>query len=1156
MARFLALLFLVLLPGAAQAQDGRDYLTALLEDNLSAAGRQITITGFEGALSSQAHLDQLTIADDQGIWISLSDVTLDWSRADLLLGSLTINSLSAAEIHLFRLPPGDSTPKAEAGSFVLPTLPVAVNIGAIVAEKVILDEPVLGQSVQARISASLSVSGGTGAANLQIKRTDDGPASSADLAAVVTDGTVSLNLSAQEAAGGVLAQLLGIPNAPALGLTVAGAGPLSDFTVKVDLSSDGAPRLSGDVTIKDQRFSAQFAGDMAPLFAPEYRAFFGDHVALTLDGTQDSAGAFDISGLSIAAQALTLSGKMTLAADGAPERFDLQGRIADPQGGAVLLPLSGQDTRIQSAQISARFDLAKGQDWQAQMAVLGLDRPDLQIANLTLDAQGQITAGDAAAFVAKISYTAEAVQPRDGATAAALGSVIWGDANLQWREGDGVVTLTDAKIQGEDYALTVSGDMAGIGAGLAMTGQAQFSAQDMARFSGLAGRPLSGSARADLAGKGVPLSGEFDLTGQIAGQNLALGIAQVDRALQGTSQVKIALTRDQKGVMLRGLDVSTAALVASASGQVSTLDSHLVAKIALSDLSVLDAAYGGRLTGDLRYDGALTDGTLVLTATGDGLHIGQAQADKLIGGVSQLAATVTQRAGALRLDDLTLTTAEIQASARSSADDQFFDIQADLRNLGLILPEFPGKLALAGQISQGGSLLDLNIQGPGGIDATVKGPFSTTGANDLQIKGRAQAGLINAYITPRSLAGALQFDLRLGGELALQSLSGRVSLANGTYADPALTFTVQGLEISADLAKGRANLVGKAAMSGGGSANLTGNLGMTAPYPADLGLQFTALKLRDPDLYDSALGGAITVTGPLTGGALIAGSIDLGRTEVRVPSGSFSTAARVTGLTHQGDSADSRATRTRAYGPDVAAARTAPRPFALDLRLRAPKRLFIRGRGLTAELEGEIQLRGTTLDVRPSGAFNLVQGRFEFLGKRLTLEQVLLQLEDQLIPTIAIRATTVNNDVTSIVTIQGPAIDPDITLSSSPELPQEEVLAQLLFGQNIQNLSAIQGLQLASAIATLAGKGGDGIVAKIRKRLHLDDLDLRTDETGATTLTAGKYVSDKVYSEMSIAPNGQQEIDLNLTVNSRLNTHIGAATDGNANVGFVIQNNY
>ena len=67
-------------------EDDRDYLTAFLEDTLSDAGRQVTVTGFAGALSSQATIERLTIADDQGVWITLTGVVLDWSRSDLFFG--------------------------------------------------------------------------------------------------------------------------------------------------------------------------------------------------------------------------------------------------------------------------------------------------------------------------------------------------------------------------------------------------------------------------------------------------------------------------------------------------------------------------------------------------------------------------------------------------------------------------------------------------------------------------------------------------------------------------------------------------------------------------------------------------------------------------------------------------------------------------------------------------------------------------------------------------------------------------------------------------------------------------------------------------------------------------------------------------------------
>ena len=64
MRRWLVLAVLMLPLSAEAQEDDRDYLTAFLEDNLSGVGRKVTITGFEGALSSRATVERIAIADD------------------------------------------------------------------------------------------------------------------------------------------------------------------------------------------------------------------------------------------------------------------------------------------------------------------------------------------------------------------------------------------------------------------------------------------------------------------------------------------------------------------------------------------------------------------------------------------------------------------------------------------------------------------------------------------------------------------------------------------------------------------------------------------------------------------------------------------------------------------------------------------------------------------------------------------------------------------------------------------------------------------------------------------------------------------------------------------------------------------------------------
>ena len=184
-----------------------------------------------------------------------------------------------------------------------------------------------------------------------------------------------------------------------------------------------------------------------------------------------------------------------------------------------------------------------------------------------------------------------------------------------------------------------------------------------------------------------------------------------------------------------------------------------------------------------------------------------------------------------------------------------------------------------------------------------------------------------------------------------------------------------------------------------------------------------------------------------------------------------------------------------------------------------------------------------------------MQGRFEILAKRLTLEEVRLEMQGQLIPYLFVRATNTRGDVTTTVLIDGPAIDPDFHFSASPEMPEEEVLAQLLFDQNLQRLSPLQGVQLAGAIASLAGRG-NGTLARARKLLKLDDLDIQTTTSGETALKMGKYASEKVYTEFSLESAGKQGLDFTYTLNEKIKLRAGAETTGNTSLGIEFETNF
>ena len=1164
---------ILLWPGLAFTQtDDRSYLTAFLEDNLSDIGRTVTITGFTGALSSQATLQSMTIADADGVWLTLNGVVLDWNRAALFSGQLSVNALTAEEIIVARKPVADNSglPSPEASGFSVPDLPVTVEIGRIAANKIVLEAPVMGNLVEGTFEASMALAGGEGRANLTLDRTDDGPDGKVTLDASYSNATRQLvvDLAATEAAGGIAAKLLGLPGEPSASLTIKGSGPTNDFTADISLMTEGIDRLVGQVILGGtedgaMQFNADLGGDLAPLFLPEYAAFFGPDVALKAQGARGTDGRMQLSNLSVQTRTLALKGSLAIAADGVPEKFALNANLASPDGAPVLLPLTtAQKTRVSQANLDLSFDAAKGENWGVTGVIEGFDRPDLKIARLSLDGSGKINKrANGTEFNFDTRFGAFGLAPADQGLAQALGPDITGVAAGLWDEGSGNLNFSTFDLTASTITLNAQGSIAGLSTGLAVKGNATAEISDLSRMSALAGQTLAGSGTANLAGTASILGGTFDLTAGVVGTDLRIGQAEVDTLLKGKSQIEASVKRSETGTDLRSFVLTAASLTASASGKIASDASNLVAKLNFQDLSALGKQYSGALNATASVTGTLQAGKIQINGTGDRLGIGQADADKLLRGQSTVSAALSLINGAVVVTNINLRNPQITADAKAAgAAGSLIDLSAKLANLGLLLPEFPGPVTLSGTAvdEKQGFTVNLKAQGPGKIDASVAGRLAKNGTANLAIKGTAQAALANAFIDPRAVSGTVGFDLTLKGALKIASLAGRATLSSGRITSPDLPFSLQDTSLVATLSGGQAQLDGTAAVSTGGTTKVSGSVGLASPNAANLAVDLRDVVLRDPQLYQTRASGKLSILGPLAGGAVIAGQINLGDTELQIPSSGLSGAEAIPDLRHLREPSEVRATRARAGllgGAGTGGANNA-RAYGLDLTISAPNRVFLRGRGLDAELGGSVRLRGNTATVIPDGGLNLIRGRLDILGKRLVLSEAQLRLQGDFVPFIRIAASTESDGVTSSVLIEGLVNDPTVSFTSSPQLPQEEVLSRLLFGRGLETLSAFQAAQLAGAVASLAGKGGEGIVAKLRKGFGLDDLDVRTADDGTASLRAGKYIARNVYSEIEVDQDGKSQIQLNLDVTDSVTLRGRASSDGTTGIGIVLEKDY
>jgi len=1276
--RWLAFL-LVFVPLSALAQeDDRSFLTRFLEDNLSAEGREIRLTGFEGALSSTARVAEITLSDAEGVWLRFSGVELGWNRAALLSARVEIERLVARDIELMRWPlsPESGLPAPEAsGGFSLPELPVSLSIGTISAARIVLGPEIMGEQVVATLQGQASLDGGAGSVKVDLRRTDQPGASfliEADYSNTERELALLVNLTEPE--GGIAARALGLPGAPSVGLNVIGAGPFNGFKADVRLATDGRERLSGDVTLSEapergQVLAARLHGDVTPLLAADFHPFFGPDSQFAFEGWRAADGALTLETLRLSTARMQVTGRLALDAERVPSSIDLVLDLGDPTQERLRLPLAGDPVFVSGAKLRLGFDAANAESWELSGRVEGLKSATLDLDRAVVAGGGRIGrdaagAGGLARAGGTLGLAMQGLSFADAGVDTLVGPAPLARLEFDWSQG-APLRLGDISLRSAGMRLGGAITFAELAPNPVLDGRLSLDLAEMSRLSTLAGRPLAGSGHLEWNGQVAPVSGVFDGILRLRGRDVSLGQVQADTLLQGTSALELDIVRGAEGTEIRKLDISARRVRLQAGGwlrssghdlsatfsledlgdvqpgasgsvtakaQLSgdgygedrldlrgttrdlsigqiTLDALLrddtafvaelrhqrggvwldrlraenprllvqgkgwadpaqdnaeaEAVLTLRDLGALGAGFGGDAEALLRFDRNAGRDQASLVAQMRDLALGSAVLVPVLRGRTTAAARLGREGGTVRIEGLTLENPQLALTGAGIDRGQgwAFDLSGRLVDLGLLVPEVPGPVEMTAELREDGPLYRIAARatGPAGLSGDVSGHSAQDfSALDLNIKGAVDAAVVGAFAGPGvALRGPVDIDLRLNGRPGLSALSGRIGLSDGrlSIADP--PFVLNALTAQALLSGGRAALEARAQAQTGGRLVVGGSIGLTAPFDANLSLDLASLGLSDPELFQTSLSGGLTLRGPARGGALLAGEIALGPTELRIPSSGLGGVAAFPDLTHRGEPAAVRRTRLFAGVLEMerATRQTRARPYGLDIGISAPARVFVRGRGLDAELGGQFRITGTTDAPVPAGALDLIRGRLDLLGKRFVFSEGRIGVDGSLVPDLRLVATTKTDAGDASIVVDGPADAPEIRFESALGLPEEEVVARLLFGRGLDTLTPFQAAQLAAAVASLTGRSG-GVMDRLRQGLGLDDFDVGTDSEGQTQVRAGRYIADNIYTDVTVSSGGKSEVSINLDVTDSITLKGSAASDGGSGLGLFFERDY
>jgi translocation and assembly module TamB len=207
----------------------------------------------------------------------------------------------------------------------------------------------------------------------------------------------------------------------------------------------------------------------------------------------------------------------------------------------------------------------------------------------------------------------------------------------------------------------------------------------------------------------------------------------------------------------------------------------------------------------------------------------------------------------------------------------------------------------------------------------------------------------------------------------------------------------------------------------------------------------------------------------------------------------------------------------------------------LDVNIDAPGRVFTRGRGLDAEWSLDLRLAGTARNPQVFGTARAVRGTLALSGQPFEIEDAVIRFtgdpSDARIDLTAVRDTA---DLSARIRLIGTARDPEISFSSDPPLPEDEILPQVLFGRSVEDLSALEAAQLAASLAALSGRASLDLVDAARAAAGLDRFNVRQDEDGGFLVAGGVYLTRDVYVEVARTGLGQAQTRVEWTIRPRL----------------------
>ncbi len=426
----------------------------------------------------------------------------------------------------------------------------------------------------------------------------------------------------------------------------------------------------------------------------------------------------------------------------------------------------------------------------------------------------------------------------------------------------------------------------------------------------------------------------------------------------------------------------------------------------------------------------------------------------------------------------------------------------------------------------------------------------------IRFNGPADAVFSLAGQEDQELAGALGIAADFSGRVSEPVLTGIIRGKNLEYVN--LTY---GTKLSKMAVRGRFSgdslvLEQLDGVAGSGTVSATGTVSLAAAkgFPMDIKVTLDKARLARSDALSATATGNLNFVKREGETALLSGTMQLPEVRYKLSYPGAAEVPELSGVRFKNAPANANTNPTAA---NTAFAQLLY-DIRLDLKLEAGEKLYVSGMGLESEWSADLRISGTSGDPRMTGNVDLVRGTLGFAGRSFELQQGRIRFNGArtINPTLAISASEAVEDIAVNVNISGRAYAPQIAFSSTPGLPQDEIVSRILFGNSVANLSPLQAVQLAGSLNALrGGSGGLNPLGTLRSATGVDRLRiLGSDEANGrgTAVAAGQYITDDIYVEVITDARGftATQLEISLTPALSVLSQAGGAIGTNVNVQY------